>query len=148
MRRLVASSFGLGFIPRRLWGHDGGAGTFGAALAVAVTAFRPPVWLVLVLAAVSTAASLWSAAPFAAGGEDPGWVCMDETAGTFVAVIGLAGWPWLGAIAVFRLVDITKRAPGMRAAEALGGSLGVTADDLVAGAYALAAGWLLALGLG
>ena len=32
MRRIVASALGLGLIPRRMWGSDAGAGTFGAAL--------------------------------------------------------------------------------------------------------------------
>jgi phosphatidylglycerophosphatase A len=43
----------------------------------------------------------------------------------------------------FRAADIWKRLPGVAAAERLPGSLGVTADDLVAGVYALGAGWLL-----
>jgi phosphatidylglycerophosphatase A len=46
---------------------------------------------------------------------------------------------------VFRLADIFKRRfPGVAAAEAkLPGAVGVLADDLVAGLYGLAAGWLL-----
>ena len=33
MQKFVASGFGVGLIPSRLWGSDNGAGTFGAALA-------------------------------------------------------------------------------------------------------------------
>ncbi len=149
MRRLVASSFGLGLIPRMLWKSDSGAGTFGAGLAAVIGlvlwANDAPWWVTLLLAAAATAASLWSAIPFAVGGADPGWVCMDETAGTLLALIGLQGWPWVAALVVARLADIFKVLPGVHRAEALPGALGVTADDLVAGLYGLAAGWLLAI---
>ncbi|MGZ8755006.1 MAG: phosphatidylglycerophosphatase A, partial [Acidimicrobiia bacterium] len=43
----------------------------------------------------------------------------------------------------FRVADISKRFPGVAAAERLEGALGITADDLVAGLWALAAGWLV-----
>jgi len=151
MHRLVASSFGLGLIPRLIWKSDSGAGTFGAGLAAAIGgvlwATGAPWWVTLLLAAAATAASLWSAAPFAAGGRDPGWVCMDETAGTLLALIGLQGWPWLLALVVARLGDIFKVLPGVHRAEALPGAWGVTADDLAAGLYGLAAGWLLSIAL-
>lgn len=142
--RVVASSFGLGLIPRRLWGSDAGAGTFGAALAwIVALALLDTSWVILALLALAaTAASVWSAAPFSEDHEDPGWICMDETAGTLLALIGLAGWPLLVAAVVARLADIFKVLPGVRAAERLPGAWGVTADDLVAGVYGLAAGWL------
>jgi phosphatidylglycerophosphatase A len=147
VRRLVASSLGLGLIPRALRGSDAGAGTFGAALGAAVGGLvlltGAPWWVTLLAALAAVAASLWSAAPFAAGNTDPGWVCMDETAGTLVALVGLAGWPWAVALVVARLADIFKILPGTRAAERLPGALGVTADDVVAGLYGLAAGWAL-----
>jgi phosphatidylglycerophosphatase A len=72
-------------------------------------------------------------------------VCMDETAGTLLALIGLQGWPWVVALVVARLADIFKVLPGVHRAEALPGALGVTADNLAAGLYGLAAGWLLAI---
>jgi phosphatidylglycerophosphatase A len=49
------------------------------------------------------------------------------------------------AFVVFRIADISKKPPGVAAAERLGGALGVTADDLVAGLWALAAGWFVQL---
>ena len=149
MKRLVASSFGLGLVPRAIWKTDAGAGTFGAGLAAALggvlLATGAPWWVTLLLAGAATAASLWSAVPFAVGGADPGWVCMDETAGTLLALVGLGGWPWLAALVVARLADIYKVLPGVHRAESLPGALGVTADDLVAGLYGLAAGWLLSI---
>jgi phosphatidylglycerophosphatase A len=147
VHRLVASSFGLGLIPRQLWHSDSGAGTFGAALSAAIGAAvlttGAPWWIILLLAAVATAASLWSAAPFAEN-ADPGWVCMDETAGTLIALVGLSSWwPWVAALVVARAADISKVLPGIKAAERLPGSIGVTADDTIAGLYGLATGWLL-----
>lgn len=145
MRRIVASSFGLGLVLRRLRGSDAGSGTMGAALGAALGAVivltAAPWWAGAALAIGAIAGSLWAAAPFAEG--DPGWVCIDETAGTLVAVIGLTGWPWFVAVAVARLADIFKVLPGVAPAERLPGALGITADDTVAGIYGLAAGWML-----
>jgi phosphatidylglycerophosphatase A len=147
MRRLVASSFGLGLIPRRLWGSDSGAGTFGAAFAAGIGGLLlwggAAWWVTLALALTLVAVSLWASIPFADG--DPGWVCIDETAGTMVALIGLGGIPWIVALVVARLADIFKVLPGVRAAERRGGAVGVTGDDVVAGLYGLAAGWAVAV---
>jgi len=147
LHRFIASGFFVGFIPRRLWGSDNGAGTFGAALAalVALLFWRLPWWVGLLAFAVAFALSLWSAAPFAADHADPGWIVIDEIAGTLVAVIGLTGWPWLVAVVVARLADIFKVLPGVPQAEALPGAVGITMDDVVAGLYGLAAGWLMVL---
>ena len=146
VRRWIAAGFGVGFLPRRLWGSDSGAGTFGAALAAIVSAgtWGWPWWAHVGLVAGATAVSLWAAAPFSVG-EDPPWVVVDEIAGTLLAGAGLVGWPWLVAVAVARLADIFKVLPGVGAAERLGGAVGVTLDDLVAGAYGLVVGWTLTL---
>lgn len=149
MHRIIASGFGVGLLPSKLWGSDNGAGTFGAALAavVAVTWWNRSWWFHVAVFAVFLGLSLWSAAPFSDDHADPGWIVVDEMAGTFVAVIGLAGWPWLIAVVVARLADIFKVLPGVRRAERLPGSVGVTMDDVVAGLYGLAAGWLATLAL-
>ncbi len=141
MRKAIASSFGLGLIPGKLRGSDDGAGTFGAALAIplAILVTNPALEIALFIAV--TALGLWAAGPFADG--DPGWVVIDETAGAWLAMIGLGGWPLIVGWIVARFADITKLPPGVGAAERLPGSLGVMADDLVAGLYGLAAGWLL-----
>lgn len=145
VKRIIAAGFGVGFIPSRLWGSDNGAGTFGSALA-AIGAFvwMDAHWSVhLAVFIVFAALSLWSAAPFSEDHADPGWIVIDEMAGTFVAVIGLSGWPWLVAVVVARLADIFKILPGVPQAERLTGSVGITMDDVVAGLYGLAAGWFL-----
>ncbi|MFV1999504.1 MAG: phosphatidylglycerophosphatase A [Acidimicrobiia bacterium] len=147
MHRFVASGFFVGLIPSRVWGSDNGAGTFGAALAAVVAFFlwRKPWWVHVAVFGVFLALSLWSARPFASDHADPGWIVIDEMAGTFVAVVGLAGWPWLIAVVVARLADIFKVLPGVPQAEKLPGAVGITMDDVVAGLYGLAAGWLATL---
>ena len=147
VHRFVASGFLVGFIPSRLWGSHNGAGTFGAALAaiLGLLWWNQAWWIHAAVFALFFGLSLWSAAPFAEDHADPGWVVIDEMAGTFVAVIGLAGWPWLIAVVVARLADIFKVLPGVPQAERLPGSVGITMDDVVAGLYGLAAGWLATL---
>ncbi len=149
MHRFVASGLGVGLIPRSLWGSDAGAGTVGSLLAAAVAWGTADlgVWLQIALAVVAVGASMWSATPFAADGSDPGWIVIDEEAGALIALIGLTGWPFVLAWVVFRVADITKRFPGVAAAERLHGALGITGDDVVAGFYGLAAGWLLSAAL-
>ncbi len=143
MRRVIASWFGTGLLLRRLRTSDAGSGTLAAAvtLIIALALGAAGWWLQVVAAALVIALSLWAAAPFAAGEGDPGWVVVDEAAGTLVATVGLGVWPALLAFAVFRIADASKRLPGVAAAERLPGAVGITADDLVAGGWGLAAGW-------
>ena len=141
MDRLVASWFGTGLILRNIRGSDAGSGTVGSVVALVVS-----LWLGLeygwIAQAVATAillvASVWASGRFEEEG-DAGWIVVDEAAGTFLATIGLTLWPALAAFAVFRVADILK-VPGVKQAESLPGAYGVTADDLVAGLYGLAAG--------
>jgi len=51
-------------------------------------------------------------------------------------------------VVVARLADIFKVLPGVPQAERLPGAVGITMDDVVAGAYGLAAGWALTWMLG
>jgi phosphatidylglycerophosphatase A len=145
MRRFVAAGFGVGFIPRKLWNGDNGAGTFGAALAALIgwALWTAPWWVDLMVAVAAILLSLWAAAPFAEDHADPNWVVIDEVAGTLVALIGLQGLGWLAALIVARLGDIFKILPGVPQAERLPGAVGITADDVVAGLYGLAVGWIV-----
>ena len=131
-------------IPQRAFKTDNGAGTFGAALAalIGLALWSAPWWVDLLVAAAAIGLSLWAAAPFAGKHSDPGWVVIDEVAGTLVAFIGLQGLPWLVALVVARLGDIFKVLPGVPQAERLPGAFGITADDVVAGLYGLAVGWI------
>ncbi|NOX21636.1 MAG: phosphatidylglycerophosphatase A [Actinobacteria bacterium] len=147
MQRFIASGFGVGLIPKKLWGSDNGAGTFGAALAAIVAWFVWPLGIVAQFAVlvIAIGLSLWSPRPFSAGHADPGWIVIDEIAGTLIALVGLTagGIPWFVALVVARLADIFKVLPGVRRAEALPGAIGITMDDLLAGLYGLAVGWAL-----
>lgn len=159
MHRVLASWFGTGLILGRLRGSDMGSGTVGAAFAFLLGwALMPLGWPTqLTAAVVVSAVSVWSAWPFAHGGRDPGsapgvaatkegdpgWVVIDEAAGTLVAMIGLGLPAAVTAWLVFRAADIFKnRFPLVASAEALPGGWGITADDLVAGLYGLGIGWL------
>ena len=141
---MIASFFGTGLILRRLRGADAGSGTVGSVFAFALAWLLHPfgVGVQALMLAVVVAAALISIRPFAANHGDPGWVVIDEAAGTLLATLGLSLGPAVLAWAVFRLADIQKHwFPGVAAAERrLPGALGVTADDLVAGAYGLGAG--------
>ena len=147
MHRLVASWFGSGLLLGRLRGDHSGSGTIGAAVTLPLAWWLNTFgWWACAAGAVAVAGlSLWSARPFAEGGEDPGWVVVDEAAGTLVAAIGLGGGALFLAWVVFRIADATKRFPGVAAAERLPGAAGITMDDLVAGAWGLAFGWVFTL---
>lgn len=118
-------------------GSDAGAGTVGAALAVPLALLVEPIWLEALLVVAVVVVGVWAAAPFSEG--DPGWVVVDETAGGWLAVIGMTGWPLAIGWLVFRAADISKAPPGVRQAERLPGPWGVMADDVVAGLYGLLA---------
>lgn len=143
MHRVIASWFGSGLILHRIRGSHAGSGTVGSAVAFPIAlAIGQIGWIPQLIAAVFvTILSLWSARPFAVDHADPGWVVVDEAAGIFVATIGLGWKAGLVAFVVFRIADATKRFPGVGPAEALPGAVGITADDLVAGVWGLAAGW-------
>ena len=149
MRRLIASWFGSGLILRHFRGSDGGSGTLAALFTYPVVLFLARHgWIAQMSTALGVAIlSIWASQRFSTQGDshaDPGWVVVDEAAGTLVSTIGLCGIPAVAAIAVFRVADIFKtRFPGVSASERLPGGFGITADDVVAGLYGLAVGWTL-----
>jgi len=150
MHRVVASWFGTGLILGRVRGSDMGSGTVGAlfALPIALLIGQWWGWVAQVIAAVVVVfVSLWAARPFVTDEGDAGWICVDEAAGAFIAVIGLPVWPEaILAWFVFRAADIFKNmAPGVAQADRIPGAAGVTADDVVAGLYGLLVGHLVRL---
>lgn len=74
----------------------------------------------------------------ALGKKDPVSVVIDEVAGQMIAFIGVPlGWkPLLAAFVLFRAFDILKPPP-VRQLEALPEGVGIMADDVMAGIYAL-----------
>lgn len=86
------------------------------------------------------------------GVEDPGAFVLDEVVGQGIALWPVAmqalhqqrgpPWWWLAlAFVAFRVFDIAKPPP-VRQAERLHGGVGIMADDVVAGLFALVVVWL------
>jgi phosphatidylglycerophosphatase A len=85
---------------------------------------------------------------------DPGWVVIDEFAGQFVTLLGLAHASITGLAAgfvIFRLLDIAKPGP-IGWADRQTGATGIMADDVLAGLigagilWAIRSHWPAALG--
>lgn len=122
-----------------------GPGTAGslAALAalLALQAADPPQPLTLWIAAATLSlASVWIgwACTRAYNLSDPSWFVLDEAAGMALALAcgpGLGPGAVVGAFLAFRLLDVLKPPP-IAQLERLPGGLGITADDLLAGAAA------------
>jgi phosphatidylglycerophosphatase A len=87
-----------------------------------------------------TVAGVWAAhrAEGVLGGKDPHAIVIDEVAGMTLSVLAFPlTWPVLGmGFLLFRVFDVVKPFPA-RLSERLPGGVGVMADDLVAGCYAL-----------
>jgi phosphatidylglycerophosphatase A len=147
MARLTASLFGAGLILRKVRGSDSGSGTVGGLIALPFALWIGEVWHwpgQLIATVILIALAYWSARSVAAEEGDAGWIVIDEAAGTFVATIGLLGWPAVIAFALFRLVDIVKWPfPGVYQADSLPGATGIVLDDVVAGIWALAMAHLI-----
>ncbi len=134
---LIATWFGVGLLP---WAP----GTWGSLVAL------PLAWLIaaqfgrigLLLAALLVLAVGWWAAAAvtkASGVEDEGSVVVDEVAGQWLTLVAAPLSPLAYALGflLFRLFDIAKPWPVRWADRALGGGLGVMADDVLAALYAV-----------
>ena len=117
-------------------------GTVASALTVLVLWLVPftRAGLVLFLAVVVVLGT-WAAhhAEAAIGGKDPGAIVIDEVAGMALSVLVLPlTVPVLAtAFVLFRIFDVVKPFPA-NWSQRLPGGIGVMADDLIAGVYALA----------
>jgi len=136
----ISSGLGSGYSPKA----PGTFGTVAAALAwlgmswagVLSSSLSHIVFAAIVIV-VGTAAIRLSLR--SDGSKDPQWIVIDEWAGIFVALIGTDASRLLHvllAVVLFRIFDISKVGP-IRRAEALPGAVGVMADDVVAGSFAL-----------
>ncbi len=140
LARLLASGFGTGYAPVA----PGTAGSVAAALAGAGLMLCGPLALPLGALAASLG-GLWSIRATGEADGDPGWVVIDEVAGQWITLLGLARPTPLGvaaALGVFRLLDVAKPGP-IGWADRQRGPAGVMADDVIAGA--LGAGILRAV---
>lgn len=146
----IATVAGAGFLPAA----PGTAGSLvGLALAVAIGHYpTPQPWksLALALAALGLCLVGIGAASEAEkffGCKDPSQVVIDEVVGQMLVFLihPDAAWKWLiVGFLLFRFFDVLKPFPARRA-ERLPGGWGIMVDDVIAGAYSLAA--LTALGL-
>lgn len=144
--RLAGTFFGIGYLKP-------GPGTWGSLATVAIwwaAATWLPVELQAPLAAATVAAVTAVGIPAAtrvaraSGQGDPSQVVIDEVAGQMLAIVHAPlGWKaLLAGLILFRAFDIMKPPP-LRHLEKLPGGIGIVADDLGAGLYALAVMQLL-----
>ena len=135
--RLLAGFFGCGRFPIT----PGSAGSL-AAILIGWPLLLLPGWVLAVAAALATAGGLWAVAVLGAS-DDPGWVVIDEVAGQWIALLGLARPSFTGLLAafvLFRILDIAKPGP-IAWADRQHGPVGVMADDLIAGGIAALMLW-------
>ena len=114
--------------------------------------FTPLMAVMLLVISLVTIAGTWAAtrAEKVMQRKDPSAVVIDEVAGQMIALLSGPFWlpTWwsiLSAFILFRLFDIWKPYP-IRRFEALESGLGIMADDVLAGIYALIANSLLIAG--
>jgi len=131
---LVATLGGVGFFPVA-------PATLASAVAAVLIALipTPPLAVRLGVFAVVTVLGTWAATRTEARyGEDARCIVIDEVAGMLAATLCV---PWdplhaAGAFVLFRVLDVLKPPPAYQV-ESLRGGVGVMADDIVAGFYAL-----------
>ena len=111
--------------------------------------FTPQLSLMLLLIFIITMAGIWAASRTERilQKKDPSIVVIDEVAGQMIALLSGPFWlpTWwsiLSAFILFRAFDIWKPYP-IRRLEALESGLGIMADDVLAGVYALIVNSLL-----
>ncbi|MGI8742214.1 MAG: phosphatidylglycerophosphatase A family protein [Bryobacteraceae bacterium] len=133
----LATWFGCGYVPFAP-GTAGSIAAVAMAIAIEYKWSFPPLWFLLAAAAL-----LWPgvwAADVAAKQmklKDPRPVVVDEVIGQWVTISGatVLNWKsWLGALLLFRVLDVWKPFP-VRRLEALPGGTGIVADDVMAGIY-------------
>ncbi|HXA23404.1 MAG TPA: phosphatidylglycerophosphatase A [Acetobacteraceae bacterium] len=137
--RLIASGCGCGFVPIA----PGTAGSAMALLSGALLMQLPP-YALPVAVLIATLGGYWAVRAANVDG-DPGWVVIDEFAGQWLALFGLAHASLVGLFAaflIFRVLDIAKPGP-IGWADRQHGAAGVMADDVIAGAITACILWAI-----
>jgi phosphatidylglycerophosphatase A len=135
--RWIAAGFGTGYAPVAAGTVASAAATLVGAALLWWSPFALPAAVLL-----ATFGGLWAVRAAQVEG-DPGWVVIDEFAGQWIALLGLAAATPLGLVAaflLFRLLDVTKPGP-VGWADRQHGTAGIMADDLIAGALAAGILW-------
>lgn len=139
--RAIATFFGAGRI-------QPGPGTWGSLCAILLwvvamnltpAKWQPEVLGVLIVLAIAVGIPAATQMCRSTGTKDPGFVVIDEVAGQWITLL-LAPLTWKTAAVgfiLFRGFDIVKPPP-VRQLERLPEGTGIVADDVAAGAYALA----------
>ena len=136
--RLIATACGCGRFP-----FAPGTFTSLVALAIGVPLLLQPYALAFAIV-VAMIAGYWAIRSLAIE-DDPTWVVIDEVAGQWVALLGLAHASLPGLLAafvVFRLLDVVKPGP-IGWADRQPGAAGIMADDIIAGAITAGIVWAL-----
>jgi phosphatidylglycerophosphatase A len=114
--------------------------------------YTPQVTFMLVIVFAATMLGIWAASRTERmiQKKDPSIVVIDEVAGQMIALLSWpflahSGWTLISAFVLFRVFDIWKPYP-IRRLEGLESGLGIMADDVLAGVYALIANSLLITG--
>lgn len=135
--RAIASGGGVGFCPVA-------PGTAGSLMALGIGAglLHLGIWTLIAGIILVLAGGLWAVrAEIAAG--DAGWVVIDEVAGQWIALLGLATPSLSGLLAaflLFRLFDIAKPGP-VGWLDRRHDAIGVMGDDVIAGGMAIVVLW-------
>lgn len=135
---LVATGFGVGRLP----GPSGTWGSLASLLPAALLVWLGGPWLLAAALVAVTLIGWWASESYGrcCGVADAREVVVDEVAGQWLTllVVPFDFVAWMVAFAAFRFFDIAKPWPVSYADRSLKGGLGVMADDLLAGLYAMA----------
>jgi len=133
--RLLSAGLGSGYLPKV-------PGTWGSLAYIAlwlvwtsILGFAGETLLLITSALAIIAVSKTIEALPESEKDDPGFIVIDEWVGMGAALLAIPSDSWLAigaAFVLFRAFDIVKPGP-IRSAEKLPGSIGIIADDLLAG---------------
>jgi phosphatidylglycerophosphatase A len=140
---LLATWFGTGFLPV----VPGSCASVAALPCAALLVWLGGPVLVLIAGTGVFAIGMWAADGYMATVKvhDPAAIVIDEVVGQWVTVALLPLDPVVYALGfvLFRVLDVVKPWPANFIDRAVTGGLGVMLDDVVAGAYAGGALWLI-----